>query len=95
MAIEKITTNTLTASKPAGNHSPQKKPDAAATPGNDSVNITEVAQNLKNAMTLSSSQSFINVERIEKIQQAIKDGAYSINAEQIADKLIRMEKELP
>ncbi|MGR9073385.1 MAG: flagellar biosynthesis anti-sigma factor FlgM [Gammaproteobacteria bacterium] len=95
MAIDKITPNLTAATKPASSpalteNKQDKKPMIESE---DSVSITQVAQSVKNALASSSGDSFIDADKIEQIRQAILDNRYVINAEQIANKLISLEKE--
>lgn len=97
MAIENITNrpqNTTvakppTSNKPNGDISSSRQNDA------DSVEITSVAQELKNALTSMSSTPVIDTERVEAVRTALANGSYQIDAETIAEKMIQMERSLP
>ncbi len=95
MAIDKITPNLTAATKPASSPAltENKQGNKPLIGSEDSVSITEVAQSVKNALASSSGDTFIDTDKIEQIRQAILDNRYVINAEQIANKLISLEKE--
>ena len=94
MAIDKISSNIPVSGETLPN--PSKPPSVTENRvDDDSVNFTQLAQDLKNAIAKSSNDDFIDINRVKQIQQAIKDGSYTFDAEKIADKLIQMEKDLP
>jgi negative regulator of flagellin synthesis FlgM len=59
----------------------------------DSVDITEVAKKITSALNSTKTSSVINEERVSAIKNSLEQGTYTINAEQIADKMIQMEGE--
>ncbi|OUS11543.1 flagellar biosynthesis anti-sigma factor FlgM [Gammaproteobacteria bacterium 53_120_T64] len=73
-------------------------PEKAGTPqaGGESstVTVTDSAlKMLKIEQTLAEMPSF-DAEKVARIKQALSDGSYTINTEQIADKLIKFEQDL-
>lgn len=58
----------------------------------DKVAITAVAQEIKKTLESSSSADLIDVERVTAVKKALAEGAYQINAEKIAEKMIQHEK---
>ena len=76
----------------------QKQKDASATDNTkapssnkDSVQLTPQAQNLNKMKTSSESQ--VNMERVESLKAAILNGDYKINSEQLAEKLGKFEND--
>jgi negative regulator of flagellin synthesis FlgM len=62
---------------------------------NDSVSISTAARNLASLNQLVQEQPGIDAVRVAAIQQRIEDGTYQVNPQRIADKLMRMERDLP
>ncbi len=62
---------------------------------NDSVAITTVAQDIKQAVTSSSSGSNIDMNKVTALKNALANGSYQINAESIAKKMIQYESLMP
>ena len=62
---------------------------------NDSVAITTVAQDIKQAVTSSSSGSNIDINKVTAVKNALANGSYQINAESIAKKMIQYESLMP
>ncbi len=59
----------------------------------DTVDITAVAKEITKALESSESTASVNKEHVTAIQNAIADGSYSVNAENIAEKMIQMEQD--
>ena len=62
---------------------------------NDSVAITTVAQDIKQAVASSSSGSNIDINNVTALKNALANGSYQINAESIAKKMIQYESLMP
>jgi len=62
---------------------------------NDSVAITTVAQDIKQAVASSSSGSNIDINKVTALKNALANGSYQINAESIAKKMIQYESLMP
>lgn len=62
---------------------------------NDSVSISTAARNLASLNQLVQEQPGVDTARVAAIQQRIEDGTYQVNPQRIADKLMRMERDLP
>ena len=64
---------------------------------NDSVAITTVAQDIKQAVASSSSSSGSNIDmnKVTALKNALANGSYQINAESIAKKMIQYESLMP
>lgn len=62
---------------------------------NDSVAITTMAQDIKNAFETSSSTAIVDADKVAAVKQALADGSYQIDAEKIAEQIIQYEKLMP
>jgi len=60
----------------------------------DSVSITPQAQQFSKLAEKASNSSGIDQEKIDKIKQAIAEGKYKINVEQLARRIVQYEGEL-
>ncbi len=69
------------------------KADAASVPRQDSVSLTQSAQQL-NQVQKRSAEAPIDQEKVEKLKKAIENGEYRINAEALASKIASMESDL-
>ena len=58
----------------------------------DSVDITTVAKEITKAFESSKTTPAINEEHVNEVKKALMEGTYPINAEQIAKKMIEMER---
>jgi negative regulator of flagellin synthesis FlgM len=67
--------------------------DKAAT-GVSPVRITDSAKQLAALEQTLQGSAPVNEARVNAIRSAIEDGRYQVNAEVIADKLMRVEREL-
>lgn len=66
----------------------------AATAMQDSVSLTQQAQDLgKMQNTLSSTSSF-NQDRVNSLKKAISEGKYSVDPEKLAQNMLSFEDEL-
>jgi len=59
-----------------------------------SVSITDSARQLSTLEQAVSASPVVNGSKVAKIGQAIDDGSYRIDPEQVADKLLQMEQSL-
>ncbi|MDX3775685.1 flagellar biosynthesis anti-sigma factor FlgM [Chromatiaceae bacterium AAb-1] len=59
----------------------------------DSVSLTPQAQQFSKVQEKISNSSGIDQEKIEKIRQAIADGKYKINVEQLAKRIVQFEND--
>jgi negative regulator of flagellin synthesis FlgM len=60
----------------------------------DSLKFTETAQELKQALTKLESVPVVNAERVKEARDAISAGTYTIDADEIAEKMIQIEQSL-
>lgn len=79
---------TQTASNPQ-----QQAKTAAATVRQDSVSLTQSAQQLANVQK-KGSDAPVNQEKVDKLKQAIQSGEYRIDPEKLASKIAKLEAEI-
>ncbi len=73
--------------------------DAAAAPADKAVagspvRITEQARQLAALEQAVQSTPIVDETRVDAIREAIEDGSYEVSPERIADKLLRMDRDL-
>jgi negative regulator of flagellin synthesis FlgM len=71
----------------------QKSSTESAAP-NNSVRITDQARQLAALEHAVQSMPVVNEARVAEIRLAIEEGRYEVAPDRIADKLMRMDKEL-
>jgi negative regulator of flagellin synthesis FlgM len=94
MAIEitnKINTIQATKSPPKIVVEGEKNVAVTSTEKHDSIALTAASQEIKKSVG-SSSAAPVDIDRVNSIKTALADGSYSINAEQVAKKLMKFEK---
>ncbi|MEY3879486.1 MAG: Anti-sigma-28 factor, FlgM [Pseudomonadota bacterium] len=69
----------------------EKKTAITNTEKNDSIALTTATQEMKKTMG-SSSTPPVDINRVNAVKKAIADGNYTINAENVAKKMIQFEK---
>jgi len=69
-------------------------PAEAAVAGSNPVQITDQARQLASLEHAVKSLPVVNEARVAEISRALDEGRYQIDAERIADKLLRAEQEL-
>ena len=60
----------------------------------DSVSITPQAQQFAKLTDKANSSSGIDQEKVDKIKQAIAEGKYQVNVEQLARRIVQFESEI-
>lgn len=80
-------------SDPVGKAGKADRGSASARPGatDDAVSITSTAVNLQRIEASLAAVPEIDGRRVEEIRQQVEAGTYRINAERLADRLIRFE----
>lgn len=70
--------------------------DRAAAPASttDQLSLTSSAQLLKELAEAVAASPAVDRDRIDAIRQAIADGSYDVDAQRIADKLLKLEDQL-
>jgi negative regulator of flagellin synthesis FlgM len=72
----------------------QQNASQSAAQKQDSVSITPQAQQFSKLTEKASSSTGIDQEKVDKIKQAIAEGKYKINVEQLARRIVQFESEL-
>lgn len=72
----------------------QQNATQAPSQKQDSVSLTPQAQQLAKLTDKASNSSGIDQEKVDKIKQAITEGKYKINVEQLAKRIVQFETEL-
>ncbi len=72
----------------------QQNASQAANQKQDSVSITPQAQQFAKLTDKAANSSGIDQEKVDKIKQAIAEGKYKINVEQLAKRIVQFESEL-
>ncbi|MGE0623953.1 MAG: flagellar biosynthesis anti-sigma factor FlgM [Pseudomonadales bacterium] len=67
---------------------------SASGSASDQLSLTSSAQLLKELSEAVAASPEVDQGRIEAIRQAIADGSYDIDAQRIADKLLKLEDQL-
>ncbi len=60
----------------------------------DSVSLTSQAQQFTKAQEKASSSSGVDHKKVDEIKQAIAEGKYKVNVEQLARRIVQFEGEL-
>ncbi len=60
----------------------------------DSVSLTRQAQQFTKAQEKASGSSGIDQKKVDEIKQAISEGKYKVNVEQLARRIVQFEGEL-
>jgi len=68
-------------------------PEVASKPANP-VQITDQARKLAALEQTVNSVPVVNEAKVARIRQAIENGSYQVVPERIADKLLRMDRDL-
>jgi negative regulator of flagellin synthesis FlgM len=70
-----------------------KTATAAPAPRQDSVSLTQSAQQL-NQVQKKGTEAPVNQEKVDRLKKAIQSGAYQINPEVLASKIAKAEAEI-
>jgi flagellar biosynthesis anti-sigma factor FlgM len=96
MTIQPLTgkqNNLVSPSKSTPNEKLQNTNVQTIPKENDSVDITTVAKKITEAFESSKTTPAIDEKHVREVKKAIMEGTYPINAEEIARKMIEMERE--
>ncbi|MCP4865907.1 MAG: flagellar biosynthesis anti-sigma factor FlgM [Pseudomonadota bacterium] len=66
---------------------------AASAPRQDSVSLTQSAQQL-NQVQKKSAEAPVNQEKVDKLKKAIQNGEYKVDPQALAKKIARLESEI-
>jgi negative regulator of flagellin synthesis FlgM len=67
---------------------------AESTSGRDDVQLTQTATSLKNIEAQLASVPDVDRARVEAVRQRVESGDYRPDSNRIADRLLRLEREL-
>jgi negative regulator of flagellin synthesis FlgM len=70
------------------------KPVEAVTPGRDSVSVSDSAVLLQKLEEAVTNAPATDSGRVEQIKQALANGEYSVDAQRVADKILKFERDL-
>jgi negative regulator of flagellin synthesis FlgM len=73
--------------------SAQNAAAAPAAPRQDSVSLTQSAQQL-NQVQKKGSEAPVNQEKVDRLKKAIQSGEYKVNPEVLANKIAKLESEI-
>lgn len=82
-----------TQNQAASQASAQKAQNAPAAARQDSVSLTQSAQQLTQAQK-KSTDAPVNQEKVDKLKKAIQNGEYRVNPEVLAQKISRLEADI-
>jgi negative regulator of flagellin synthesis FlgM len=66
----------------------------AAAPRQDSVSLTNSAQQMNNAQKKAQASSGFDQEKVDKLKKAIGEGSYKVDAEKLAANMVAAEGKL-
>ncbi len=100
MAIQPIhkgnTLNASTQAKPVNKSQPEATNQAVhQLADDDSVKITSFAQDIQKAADVGKSEPVVNLKRVAELKASIESGAYKIDPQSIADKILQFDRKLP
>ena len=74
----------------------QQQQNAVAQPQvrQDSVSLTPQAQQFSKAQEKAASSNGVDQKKVDEIKQAIAEGRYKVNVEQLARRIVQFEGEL-
>ncbi len=68
--------------------------ETGRTSTGDTVSLTNASAQLRSLENTLAELPVVDTQRVESIKQAIADGSYQVNAENVANKLINLEQGL-
>lgn len=96
MTIQSISgkaNTTAFSTKPAPSGKAKSEAPQVSEKPKDNIDFTAVAKEITKALGSSKNTAAINNERVQAVKNALAEGSYPINAEEIAAKMIQIEKE--
>ena len=79
---------------PASESRPSQGERQPASQATDSVTLTESAQRLSELSSEAAAGEAVDIGRVETVRQAIDEGTYQIDPQQIAERLLALEDTL-
>ena len=73
------------------NEAKQSNNDESSSSAGDRVTLTNTASRLQNLEQQLNNSSSVDSARVAKVQNAISNGDYNVNADSIADKMLAFE----
>jgi len=94
MTIQSLgkTNNVVLPTKSSQSDKVKSSNDQTTSKLQDNVEITAAGKEITKTFESSKTTAPVNQERIDSIRQSLNEGTYSINAEQIAEKMIQIER---
>lgn len=77
----------------AANNAAQQAASTSA-PRQDSVSLTQTAQNLNNLNKKAANSTGFDQEKVDRLKKAVASGEYKVNAEKLANSIIASEGKL-
>ena len=77
-----------------GENARQSRKSESASSGGDAVQLTHTATSLKQIESRLASIPDVDRARVDAIRQRVESGAYKLDANRIADRLLRFERDL-
>jgi negative regulator of flagellin synthesis FlgM len=70
------------------------KPVEAVTPGRDSVSVSDSALLMQRLGEAVANAPATDMSRVDQIRQSLANGEYSVDAQRVADKILKFERDL-
>ncbi|MCU4676441.1 flagellar biosynthesis anti-sigma factor FlgM [Catenovulum sp. 2E275] len=67
---------------------------STSAPRQDSVSLTQTAQNLNNLTKKAANSTGFDQEKVDRLKKAVASGEYKVNAEKLANNIIASEGKL-
>ncbi len=75
-------------------HSDAAAADTGKSSTSDTVSVTDTAAQLTRAEAALAERPVVDAQRVESIKQAIAAGTYEVDAERVADRMVKFEADL-
>jgi len=94
-SISNISPGSSTKKTAAQNGTTAQPKTALSSQDTDSVSLTDTVSVLKAAQELLASVPIINSEHVSMVTDAVNNGSYEIDSEEVAEKIIESEQNHP
>jgi len=94
-SISNISPGSSTKKTAAQNGTTAQPKTALSAQDTDSVSLTDTVSVLKAAQELLASVPIINSEHVSMVTDAVNNGSYEIDSEEVAEKIIESEQNHP
>jgi negative regulator of flagellin synthesis FlgM len=78
----------------AGSADASARGQASRVLADDTVELTDTASRLSDLRAEVAKASGIDLQRVEAIKERIANGSYQVDAERVADALVKLERDL-